>query len=517
MVAAVDLSVEFSAADRYRRCLELQRRIGIERDPDRLSQLVMDEVSALLGADRCSVFLFDWETMALRANFAAGLPGRALVVPLRMGIVGTAILRRERANISNAYAHPYFNGEIDSALGYKTDSLLVEPIIGASAVPEKPGRVLGGLELLNKRNGRFTPDDEAKIAQSAQRLARWFEEGLAYPAGVEAEVVALRNAVGCDRGTAFSLDVASGRLVAFYADGDDGRPLSLNLKLGIAGMVAVTGDSVRIADAWEDPRFDRSVDSRTGYRSRSMLCVPLSRPASGGHSETVGVIQVINKLDGVFDAEDQSLLEAVAGPLAIALENARLFAESEKQFFGMVGAMTASIDVHDGDKLGHSDRTVERALAIGRALGLSHDDLVLLQVASALHDYGMIGVDEAIIHKPGPLDAHERAVVQRHAVLTEQLLRRIPLARKYRQVPQIAAAHHEAMDGSGYPHGLAGQEIPFLARVIAVADAYEAMIADRPYRKALTSHTAWESVQQESGRRFDPVVVSALKQTFALS
>jgi HD-GYP domain-containing protein (c-di-GMP phosphodiesterase class II) len=282
-------------------------------------------------------------------------------------------------------------------------------------------------------------------------------------------------------------------------------------------MVAVTGDSVRIDDAWEDPRFDRSVDSRTGYRSRSMLCVPLSRPASGGRSETVGVIQVINKLNGVFDAEDQSLLEAVAGPLAIALENARLFAESEKQFFGMVEAMTASIEVHDGDKLGHSDRTVERALAIGRALGLSHDDLVLLKVASALHDYGMIGVEEAIIHKPGPLDADERAVVQRHAMLTEQLLRRIPLARKYRQVPQIAAAHHEAMDGTGYPHGLIGQEIPFLARIIAVADAYEAMIADRPYRKAQTSHAAWELVQKESGRRFDPVVVSALKQTFAQS
>lgn len=507
------MSIEPSGTDRYRRCLELQRRIGIERDPDRLSQLVMAEVSALLGADRCTVFLFDWETMALRANFAAGLPGKSLVVPLRMGIVGTAILRRERVNISNAYAHPYFNGEIDSALGYKTDNLLVAPIVGTSKSGAGSGRVLGGLELLNKRNGRFTSEDEAKITESADRLARWFEEDRAYPAGVEAEVVALRNDVDCDRGSAFSLDIGSGRLVAIYADGDEGRPLSLNLKLGIAGMVAVTGESVRIDDVWEDPRFDRSVDSRTGYRSRSMLCVPLSRPMANGSNETVGVIQAINKLDGVFDDDDQGLLEAVAGPLAIALENARLFAESESQFFGMVGAMTASIDVHDVGAQGHSDRTVERALAIGRALDLSDDDLVLLQVAAALHDYGMIGIDKMIVHKTGPLDPHERAAVQRHTVLTEQLLRRIPLARQYRQVPMIAAAHHEAMDGTGYPNGLAGQEIPFLSRIIAVADAYEAMTADRPYRQGYLPQAAWEHVQQESGRRFDPVVVSALQQT----
>lgn len=507
------MSIKPSGTDRYRRCLDLQRRIGIERDPDHLSQLVMEEVSALLDADRCTVYLFDWETMALRANFAVGLPGKSLVVPLRMGIVGTSILRRERVNVSNAYAHPYFNGEIDSALGYKTDTLLVAPIVGAPQSGASSGRVLGGLELLNKRNGRFTLADETKITESADRLARWFEEDRAYPAGVEAEVVALRNDVDCDRGSAFSLDKSSGRLVAIYADGEEGRPLSLNLKLGIAGMVAVTGESVRIDDVWEDPRFDRSVDSRTGYRSRSMLCVPLSRPMANGSSETVGVIQAINKRDGLFDNDDQGLLEAVAGPLAIALENAHLFAESESQFFGMVAAMTASIDAHDVGAMGHSDRTVERALAIGRALNLPEEDLVLLKVAAALHDYGMIGVDQAIVHKQGSLDPDERSVVQRHAVLTEKLLRQIPLARQYRQIPLIAAAHHEAMDGSGYPNGLAGQEIPFLARVIAVADSYEAMIADRPYRQGHSSHAAWEYVHQESGRRFDPVVVSALQRT----
>jgi GAF domain-containing protein len=495
-----------SMIDRYRRCLDLQRRIGHVRDPELLAQLAMSEVSGLLDADRSTLFLFDWDTMELRANFAAGISGRPLVVPLRMGIVGTAILRRELANVTNAYAHPYFNPEIDSALGYKTDSLLVVPIVATD------GRILGGLELLNKASGRFTSDDERLAISSAANLSRWLEQDRAYPAGIEAEIVALRNNVGCDRGTLFTLDTATSRLVAAYADGGDGRPLSLNIKLGIAGMVAVTGQSVCLNDVSADPRFNRSVDHRTGYQTRTMLCVPLVSRSSDTGSETVGVLQVINKHVGAFDVEDQTLLEALAASLAITVENARLFAEQRRQFLSMVEAMAASVDAHGATTVGHCGRTVERALAVGRALGLSADDLELLRVATALHDHGMIGVDDAVVNKAGPLDATEQLHVRRHTGLTEEILNRIYLSRHFRPLPLIAAAHHEAMDGSGYPRGLRGHEIPFLARIIAAVDTYEALIADRPYRPALTNEAAWQLIVDESGRRFDPVVVAALKE-----
>jgi len=492
--------------ERFRHCLEIQRRVSAEHNLDRLAQVAMDEVTALLGADRSTLFLFDRDTMELRANFAAGVEGRALVVPLRMGIVGTAILRREIANVSNAYASPYFNPELDSILGYRTESLLVAPLLASD------GHVLGGLELLNKNAGRFTTEDEVLTKQTAGRLAKWVEKGDAYPAGVEAEVIALRNTVGCDRGTVFVLEEGSGRLVAIHADGGDGRSISLNMKLGIAGLTAVAGRSIRIEEAWEDSRFDRSVDQRTGYRTRSMLCVPL-KSASG---ESIGVVQAINKHAGPFSEDDLATLEAVAGIVAIAIDNAMLFSDQERQFHSMLDVLAASIDAKDGMTAGHSTNVALHAVAIGRELGFTVEELDLLRVAAVLHDYGKIGVSDSVLKKDGLLDDEEFAEMKRHASLTEDILTRIHFTRKYRNVPLIAASHHERPDGSGYPRGLTGREIPFMARILTVADVFEALTADRHYRKKMNTEDALAILDAGAGTRFDSHVIAALRRYLAV-
>jgi GAF domain-containing protein len=491
---------------RFRHCLEIQRRVSSEHNLGRLAQVVMSEVTALLGADRSTLFLFDWDTMELRANFAEGVSGQALVVPLRMGIVGMAILRREIANVSNAYASPFFNPEVDSMLGYRTESLLVAPVLGSD------GHGLGGLELLNKSSGRFTVADEALAAQAAARLAPWLEE---CGAGAEmaAEMAALRKAVGCDRGTVFALDEGSGQLAAIHADGVDGHPISLNMKLGIAGLTAVAGRSVRIPDAWEDQRFDRSVDQRTGYRTRSMLCVPLKSAAG----ESVGVVQAINKHGGEFSADDLATLEAVAGIVAIAIENAMLFADQERQFHSMLAALAASIDAKDKLTAGHSNNVALHAVAIGSALGFNSEELDLLRVAAILHDYGKIGISDSVLKKEGLLDAGEFAHMKLHASLSEDILTRIHFTRKYRNVPLIAASHHERLDGGGYPHGLTEREIPFMAKILTVADVFEALTADRHYRKRMTTDEALEILDAGAGTRFDGHVIAALRRALAVA
>ena len=141
--------------------LEIQRRISAERDLNLLSARVMEEITAMFDAERSTLFLFDWEAMELRTHVAEGMD-RSLVVPLHMGIVGTAILRRELTNVAGAYRHPFFNAAIDASLGYTTDSLLVAPMIASD------GRVLGGVELINKLSGRFTVEDEVIIVEAAQ-------------------------------------------------------------------------------------------------------------------------------------------------------------------------------------------------------------------------------------------------------------------------------------------------------------------------------------------------------------
>jgi HD-GYP domain-containing protein (c-di-GMP phosphodiesterase class II) len=489
-----------SSLTRLDHFLEIQRRVSGERNIDRLAELVMGEVTALLGVERSSLFLFDWDTMELRARVAEGVTGRALVVPLRMGIVGTAILRREVANVTNAYASPYFNPEIDSVLGYRTDSLLVVPLLASD------GRVLGGIEMLNKPSGFFSEDDEQLARETAQRLARWVERGDYYPAAIEAEAISLRNTLGCDRGSVFMIEDRTSRLVSLHADGDSGRSISLNMKLGIAGLCAVTGNGLRITEAWEDPRFDRSVDQRTGFRTRSLLAVPL-KTVSG---EAIGVVEAINKRDGEFTEADQQVLEAVAGIVSVAIENAMLLADQERQFQSMLDALAASIDARDPLTAGHSHQVADYAVAIGAELGYEHADLDVLRVAATLCDYGMIGIDDGIYKKEGRLTADEFGSVKGHVALTDNILERIHFTRKYRKVPIIAAAHHERIDGKGYPRGLRGNAIPFMAKILSVADVFEALISERHHRGSRSRDEALAILDAGVGTRFDAGVVAAL-------
>ena len=500
MNASTSVSAPLSSdTARLLHLLEIQRRISAERDLNLLSKRVMQEITAMFDAERSTLFLFDWEAMELRTHAAEGMD-RSLVVPLHMGIVGTAILRREVMNVAGAYRHPFFNSEIDASLGYTTDSLLVAPMISSD------GRVLGGVELINKLSGRFTVEDEAIVVAAAARIGRWIENGSTYPAGVEAEIVDIRNQIRCDRGTVFGLEARTGRLVSIYADGGNGRTLSLNMKLGIAGMVAVTGHSVLIEDAWNDPRFDRTVDQRTGYRTRSMLCVPLKN----GSGQTVGVVQAINRHDGGFTADDLATLEAVAGVVAIAVESAMLFSDYERQFRSLLNSIAASYDAAFPAMAGHAVRCTKIALAIGRRLGLSAEELDLLEVASMLHDFGMVAMDVDLLEKTEKLTASEFELMKSHARLTEDLLHHVQFTRKYRQVPLIAASHHETPDGNGYPRGMVSAEIPFMSRIIAVADAYAAMLAPRPYRAPMTLATALTELKNGSGSKFDSHVVAAL-------
>lgn len=494
-----------SGDERFRHCLEIQRRLGSEHDLARLAQVVMNEVMALLRADRSTLFLFDWETVELRANFLEGVEGRPRVVPLRMGIVGMSMLRREPINLFDACNSPYFNAKIDSPAGDRTDSLLVAPLLGSD------GSMLGALELVNKTTGRFTAADEDLMAQVVPRLAKRIENAQVDRLALQAEVAGLRDALACHRGTVFVLDESGGRLLTLDGDGADDQAISLNLKLGTAGLAAVTGRSLRIAEARQDPRFDPSVDLQTGFRTHSMLCVPLS----GAFGEPLGVVEAIRQRTEPFSADDLATLEAVAGIVAIAIENALLFADQEKQFHSMLAALVASIEAKDGATAGHSSRVALHALAIAKELGFGSEELDQLRVAAILHDYGKIGISDSVLKKDGVLDAAEYAHMKSHAGLGEDILKRIYFSRKYRNVPLIAACHHERLDGSGYPHGLKGHEIPFLTKILTVADVFEALTADRQYGRRRSNDEALALLDAGIGRRFDRHVVAALRRTLA--
>lgn len=498
----MNMRINGTQADLYRerfgRLIEIQRRVSQEHNLARLPGLIMREVSGLLGADRSTLFLFDRQTMALRACFAEGIVGNSIVVPLRMGVIGTAIVQRRTINLVDAHQHPYFNPDVDAHSGYHTESMLVVPISGAD------GQVRGGVELINTPQGRFAESDEHHAKRAATRLAELRDIDAA---AAGREIAALRERVEFDRGTVFRVDADAGLLHAVHADGADGAPIALNMRLGIAGVVALTAEPLHISDAHADARFDASFDAHTGYHTRNILCVPLR----GADGEALGVIQAINCVNGHFSDEDLALLNSVAGVVAIAIENAHLFHDADRQFHSLVEALAASIDARDALTAGHSKRVAQIALGIGREFGFPDSDLDVLEVSALLHDYGKIGIADTVLKKEGKLDAEEFSHMKQHAALTFDILEKINFSRKYHSVPLIASSHHESLDGKGYPHGFAVHEIPFMAKILSVADVFEALTADRHYRKGMSLEQAYGILDEGVGRKFEARVVAALK------
>lgn len=501
---ANSVSVLNERCQRLEELVKLQRFIALERANPRLPALVMNRITELMRAERGTIFLYEPETNELISAHADGVENGAFVVSLRIGVIGASIVQRRIINIVNAHEHPLFSAAMQSQSGYRTDSLLAAPIINHS------GSVLGGVQLLNKNNGRFTVHDEQTLSAAAARIANHNTGELDDITTAIAEMDAVCLAVGCDRCAIFRFDKALGHLVSVYASGTD-QQIVLPTKLGIAGYVALTGEPLLVADPYSDERFDRSFDERTGYRTRNILSVPL-RNAS---NEILGLIQLVNAEHGSFSADDMETLSTIAGGVAIAFENRNMFRDIDLQFHSLLEVLAASLDSRDELTAGHSARVAEISVQIATLLGFSEGDLDVLRVAGLLHDYGKIGVDDAVLRKNGALTGDEYSHIKTHSEKTLIILKKVRFANKYRSVPFIASSHHESLDGKGYPLGLHDHDIPFMSKILSVADVYEALTADRHYRKGMAPEAAMAIINAGAGTKFDRRVVDALKECLA--
>lgn len=180
-------------------------------------------------------------------------------------------------------------------------------------------------------------------------------------------------------------------------------------------------------------------------------------------------------------------------------------------FAGAVRSLVAAVNARDAATATHSDRVADLAVAIAEVAGLGETDVGNVRIAAFLHDVGKIGIADNILDKPGPLTREERAVMQRHALVGYQILLPVPIPEA---IKLAVRHHHERWDGSGYPDGLAGEAIPIAARIIAVADMYGALTADRPYRTARDSAEAAAQVERLAGTQFDPRIVAAFQQVW---
>ncbi len=220
--------------------------------------------------------------------------------------------------------------------------------------------------------------------------------------------------------------------------------------------------------------------------------------------EVIAVLTIGSKRRSAFTSDDLSTLEKIAAQIGVALENARLVSDLKGLFIGTIKCLSAAIDAKSPWTRGHSERVTEYSIKIGKEMGLKDKDLEDLKLAGLLHDIGKIGTYDSILDKPGELTDEEYEIVRQHPVRGSELLS--PIKQLSHIVPWIKG-HHERFDGKGYPDGLKGEEIPLHARILLVADTFDSMTSDRPYRETPGKEKMIEEIKRCKGTQFDPKVV----------
>jgi putative nucleotidyltransferase with HDIG domain len=240
---------------------------------------------------------------------------------------------------------------------------------------------------------------------------------------------------------------------------------------------------------------------------RSLMVVPLV--TSQG---VQGLLILGDRQPEIFQSDELFAIEKLASQLAVALENAWLYGEMRQMFFSTVASLANAIDAKSTWTMGHSERVMNIAANIARDLGFDEDGIERVRLGGLLHDIGKIGVMEALLEKPAELDEDDFPPIRLHPEKGVAIL--APIAQLKGVLPAILH-HHEFYDGSGYPAGLAGEAIPIDARIIAVADSFDAMVADRPYRKGLKVESAANELARCAGSQFDPMIVECFRSRLA--
>lgn len=280
------------------------------------------------------------------------------------------------------------------------------------------------------------------------------------------------------------------------------EPGTMVLSRTVVRDVLERGISTFTHDALTDGRYVAG-ESIVRQRIRSVMCVPMRTT-----DEILGVLYVDSHSTHEFNEAELELVAAIGNQAGIAVHRARLLGEVEKLFFDVTRAIAAIIDAKDGYTHRHSERVAAFAVRLAQQLGLSEADRSVIELSGLLHDVGKIGVPDAILNKPGSLTDEEFAEMRRHPAHGAAILANIESAKIAALLPGVKY-HHERWDGTGYPDGLKGDDIPLLGRILAVADFLDALTSDRAYRKGLSFDEVVTMIQEQAGLAFDPQVVDA--------
>jgi len=326
------------------------------------------------------------------------------------------------------------------------------------------------------------------------------------------EIIAaqVKKILSCDRCTVFILDRHTNELWSKVAQNLERTEIRMPFNKGIAGEVASTGLTINIKNAYDDARFNRDIDRLTGYRTKTILAVPLKNV--GGH--IIGVFEVINKTTGYFDTEEEGILQLIGSLAASAIENAQLYGSLLKSQLETIYRLAITAEYRDQqDTAIHLRHISEYSAMIAQGMGLKELEVENIRYASPLHDIGKVGIADAILLKPGKLTPQEYDEMKKHTLYGAKILSNAESS-LLQIACKVAASHHEKFDGTGYPAKIKGEQIPIYARIVSVADVFDALCMPRVYKPKWDPEKARDYILEESGKSFDPAVVDAFKKVY---
>ena len=312
----------------------------------------------------------------------------------------------------------------------------------------------------------------------------------------------ISSAVSASGGFIMLVDTDSAQVKPSVIYSEDGKPVDISgVKLeGKKGIIAKVIDEDKPIVASQDDIW------ANGLPFQSLLCVPLDYK-----NKVAGLIAVFDKKHGLsFSTDDISLFKDVASQTAVAILNYQLNMDVEKAYLDTIRALAMAVEAKDPYSGGHLDRVATYTTTIGKKLGLNEEDMKNLHDGAYLHDLGKIGIRDDVLQKTGKLSAEEYEEMKKHAIIGETIMKPVKSLSK---LCSIVRSHQERWDGSGYPDSLKGEAIPLHARILAIADVYDALVTERPYKKALTKEEAKGELRKLAGVKLDKRIVDAFLET----
>ena len=316
------------------------------------------------------------------------------------------------------------------------------------------------------------------------------------------------------RCTIYLKDVEKNELWSKIAQGRGLEHTEIRVPLngnGVISICARSGETINLPNAYEDPRFSMDVDMVTDFRTHTLLAVPLKNNSG----RVLGVFQVANKSDGnPFDKKDEGILLLLATLASSAIEIAKLYQDVHVAQLETIYRLAVTAEYRDQqDTRAHLKNISIISYLLALALGMTKKEAELIKNASPLHDIGKVALADNILLKPGKLTPEEFEIMKSHTVYGGRILEGA-----HSKILQIAHKmslyHHEKWNGLGYPKALQGEEIPIEARIVTVADVFDALCVFRVYKKAWKTDDAYEYILGEAGKSFDPRVVAAFKKIY---